>query len=122
MRRLAHVCSWIALVLFILLAISSIVGGMRSAGLLVVPAVVFGAAVAAFHIGAQRWISGLAVALNGLFAVGGCVFVVLGINFAAGGAAFLTAAALLLVVCGPAALNVVALLPSAFARSAVPAR
>jgi hypothetical protein len=121
MRRLAQVCSWIVLVLFILLAISSFVVGTRSAGFAVVPAVVFGAAVVAFHSGTQRWISGLALALNALFAIGACVFIVFGINFAAGAAAFLAAGALFLLVCGPAVLNIVAFLPHALGRNAVPA-
>jgi hypothetical protein len=112
MKRLAYICSWIILVLFILSGLSSFMVGTRSGAFALLPAVVFGIALIAFHAGRQRWVSGLAVAMNGLFALGACALVVLGINFSAGVGAFITAAALLVVVCGPALLNVVALLPS----------
>ena len=118
MKRLAYICSWIMLVLAVLSGFTSVIVGTPSAANFVPSAVVFGIALIAFHAERQRWISGLASALNLLFALAGCALVIFGINFSSGVGAFLVAAAFLVVLCGPALLNVVALFPPARGRKA----
>lgn len=127
MKRLAYICSWIMLacswILFelaILSGYTSVIIGTPSAANFVPSAMVFGIALIAFHAEGQRWISGLAAALNGLHALAGCALVIFGINFSSGVGAFVAAGAFLVVFCGPALLNVVALLPTARGRKLMP--
>ena len=116
--RIMLVCSWILFELAVLSGYTSVIVGTPSAVNFVPSAVVFGIALIAFHAEGQRWISGLAAALNGLVALVGCALVIFGINFWYGVGAFVAGGAFLIVFCGPALLNVVALLPTARGRNA----
>jgi len=125
MKRLAYIgswimlgCSWILFELALLSGYTSVTFGTPSAVNFVPSAVAFGIALFAFHAEEQRWISGLAAVLNGLIALAGCALVIFGINFSSGVGAFVAAGAFLVVFCGPALLNVVALLPTARGRNA----
>jgi hypothetical protein len=111
-------CSWILFELAVLSGYTSIIiAAHPSAANFVPSALVFGIALIAFHTDERRWISGLAAALNGLFALAGCALAIYAMNFSSSAVvAFVGAGAFIVVVCGPALLNFVALLPTARGR------
>ncbi len=109
MRRLAYVVSWIFLVLLVAIVLIPYVTGIAVR----IPLASFGAAalavaLLAFHV-RRRWLRPLAIASNAVFCIAAAVLIVGGFDFSVGIVPLAIAAALLLVFCAPAALNVVGL-------------
>jgi hypothetical protein len=122
MKRAAYICSWLMLALTFLIGVGSyIVAVSPSSGMWAIPAVVFGVTLAAFHIKQSRWISVVAVALNAILALAGCLLIGMGLDFSAGFSAFLVAVGLAALLCLPSVLNVVALMPYVRRVNVVPA-
>jgi hypothetical protein len=112
MARTAYVVSWIVLTLFLVLGVVPYLAGVSfTSPLSLVVVVVFATSLLAHHAKGQRWIGALALALNAVLAVACAAIILAGLDFTVGIMPVFVAATLLLVLCIPAILNVVALLP-----------
>jgi hypothetical protein len=109
MRRAAYVASWIAFVLYVAFVVLTFVTGLPSFRYLLVVAAISGLSLVAYHAVALRPLRIIAAVLNGILALLVCVMIALGINFAVGAGAFVTAGALILVFVLPAVLNTIAM-------------
>jgi hypothetical protein len=109
MKRAAYVVSWIAFVLYGAFVVLTLVTGLPSFRHLVVVAAISGLSLIAFHAPALRPLRIVAALLNGVLALLVCAMIALGINFAVGAGAFITAGALIAVFVLPAVLNAIAM-------------
>jgi hypothetical protein len=122
MKRVAYVVNWIAFVLYALFVVATLVTGLASLRYLLVVAAVSGLTLVAFHVNRPA-LRMLAVLVNGALALLVVVMISVGLNFAAGIGAFVTAGTLVVVFVVPALLNTIAMLSYVREKtSVVPAR
>ncbi len=109
MQRAAYVSSWVALVLYGVLAVAAFIVGLPLVRYVLVAVAIIGLTLVAFHAKQSRLLPIVAAVLNGAVALLVFALVANGIDFAVGPGAFLTAGVLLAVFFLPALFNTIAM-------------